>query len=321
MGRRRKGRNISGILVLDKPQDLSSNSALQKVRRLLNASKAGHTGSLDPLATGVLPLCFGEATKFSQYLLDADKAYTSTFVLGATMTTGDAYGELLDVIDASAITLDDVEQAIKPLSGAIEQVPPMYSALKHNGQPLYKLARQGIEIPRKSRPVTIYDFTIKAFRPGVAAEVDVYIRCSKGTYVRSLSEDLGKALGCGAHVKVLRRVQAGAFLSDQQHNMADLEALAEQEDGFEQLDKLLIPMDFAVKDFPSVTISDEAEPFLMQGQAQSLDLALNQDIPELSSLVRIYSVSGDFLGLGTMSANNVVAAKRLVVKNNEKQQN
>src|SRR6056297_3245794 len=181
MARRRRGRPIDGILILDKPSGLSSNKALQRVKYLFNAAKAGHTGSLDPLATGVLPLCFGEATKLSQYLLGADKVYDSTFTLGVATTTGDAEGEERFRKDAGDITLEQVERAISPFRGSIEQIPSMYSAIKHDGRPLYELARQGIEVPRKARCIRVYGYDVLAYRPGPAAEVDVRVRCSKGT--------------------------------------------------------------------------------------------------------------------------------------------
>ena len=208
MARRRRGRPVNGILVLDKPLGMSSNQALQTAKRLYFAAKAGHTGSLDPLATGVLPLCFGEATKFSQYLLDADKAYESTFVLGTATDTGDAEGQVLETTDASGISEADVSAALDRFRGEIEQVPSMFSAIKHNGQPLYKLARQGKEVERKSRRVVIKQLELRDFRTGggqqgTAPEVDVYLECSKGTYVRSIAEDLGKVLGCGAFVSAL----------------------------------------------------------------------------------------------------------------------
>ena len=200
MARQRRGRPLDGILVLDKPAGVSSNRALQMVKRLYGAAKAGHTGSLDPLATGVLPLCFGEATKFSQFLLDADKAYESTFVLGVATATGDAEGEVLETLDAAAVTAADVAAALAGFRGEIEQVPSMYSALKHHGQPLYKLARRGEEVERKARRVVIRKLELRDFRGGALPEVDVYLECSKGTYVRSIAEDLGRMLACGAHV-------------------------------------------------------------------------------------------------------------------------
>ena len=192
MGRVRRGRKVNGVLVLNKPAGMTSNDAVQQAKRIFAAQKVGHTGSLDPLATGVLPLCFGEATKFSQYLLDADKKYRAHIKLGVTTDTGDADGEVLERKDVAGITADDVRQALGAFRGKIQQLPPMYSALKHNGQPLYKLARQGIEVERKIREVTVFSNELNEFN---GDECVLELHCSKGTYVRSIAEDLGNALG------------------------------------------------------------------------------------------------------------------------------
>jgi len=209
LAKKKQRRSVHGVLVLDKPLGLSSNQALQRAKFLFNAAKAGHTGALDPLASGVLPLCFGEATKFSQYLLDADKRYQATFRLGLATESGDMDAPVVHEGDASAITEDQVLQAVANYRGNIEQVPPMYSALKHQGQPLYKLAREGKEIERPPRAVCVYVYEVLDFRPGPNAELDVDIHCSKGTYIRSLAIDLGMDLGVGAVVSKLRRTQAG----------------------------------------------------------------------------------------------------------------
>ena len=265
MARRRRGRPIDGILVLDKPLGLSSNHALQMAKRLYYAAKAGHTGSLDPLATGVLPLCFGEATKFSQYLLDADKAYASTFVLGTTTDTGDAEGQVVEARGAADIRESEVASALEHFRGEIEQVPSMYSAIKQDGQPLYKLARQGLEVERKARRVMISTLELRAFRGGEAAEVDIYLECSKGTYVRSIAEDLGKALGCGAHVSALRRTRAGPFTLDDSVTMSTLEALKANEQ-LRQMDELLLPADTALQGLPLVKLSESSGFYMRQGQ-------------------------------------------------------
>lgn len=226
--RRTPRRIVDGVLFLDKPVGISSNNALQKARWLLSAAKGGHTGTLDPMASGLLPLTFGEATKFSQTLLDADKAYDATVLLGVTTTTADAEGEVLaccpvDVSDAA------IEAAIATLRGEIEQVPPMYSALKHHGKALYEYAREGIEIPREPRRVTIYRFELLE-RDGDSLKVRV--ECSKGTYVRTLASDLGALLGCGAHLTALRRTKIGPFGLDVSLPLADFEAVpAEERDG------------------------------------------------------------------------------------------
>ena len=308
MGRRRRGRPVNGILVLDKPLGESSNRSLQRAKRLYDAAKAGHTGSLDPLATGVLPLCFGEATKFSQYLLDADKGYESTFTLGRTTATADAEGETLTVSDASGVTEAAVEEAMGGLRGAIEQLPPMYSALKQNGQPLYKLARQGIEVERKPRPVEIKDFELRAFRGGEQAEVDVVIACSKGTYVRTLAEDLGKALGCGAHVSALRRTRSGPFTLADSVTMETLSALKENEQ-LAQMDQLLLPADAPLGSLPLVTLSESGGFYLRQGQP-----VLVPNAP-CSGMVRVALQDGEFLGVGEILDDGRVAPRRLVVTN------
>jgi tRNA pseudouridine55 synthase len=299
---------VNGILVLDKPIGESSNRSLQIAKRLYDAAKAGHTGSLDPLATGVLPLCFGEATKFSQYLLDADKGYESTFTLGRTTATADAEGETLVVSDASAVTEADVEAAIGGLRGAIEQLPPMYSALKQNGQPLYKLARQGIEVERKLRPVVIKAFELRAFRSGAEAQADVVIECSKGTYVRTLAEDLGRALGCGAHVSALRRTRSGPFTLADSVTMATLIALRDNEQ-LAQMDQLLLPTDAALGGLPLVTLSESGGFYLRQGQP-----VLVPNAP-CNGMVRVALPDGEFLGVGEILDDGRVAPRRLIVTN------
>ncbi|TDG12651.1 tRNA pseudouridine(55) synthase TruB [Seongchinamella unica] len=307
MARRRRGRPISGILVLDKPLGMSSNQALQVAKRLYFAAKAGHTGSLDPLATGVLPLCFGEATKFSQYLLDADKAYQSTFVLGTITDSGDAEGQVLETNDASAISEADVARALEAFRGEIEQVPSMFSAIKQNGQPLYKLARQGIEVERKSRQVVIHQLELRDFRQsGERAEVDIYLECSKGTYVRSIAEDLGQALGCGAHVSALRRTRAGPFSIEDSVSLNTLEGL-KQNDQLAQMDELLLPADTAVKALPLVELAESGGFYLRQGQP-----VLVPNAPA-SGMVRVALETGEFLGVGEILDDGRVAPRRLVV--------
>ncbi|MCX2974746.1 tRNA pseudouridine(55) synthase TruB [Halieaceae bacterium IMCC8485] len=306
MARRRRGRAVSGILVLDKPLGVSSNHALQAAKRLYFAAKAGHTGSLDPLATGVLPLCFGEATKFSQYLLDADKAYQSTFVLGTVTDSGDAEGQILETNDASDVGEADVQQALEAFRGEIEQVPSMFSAIKQNGQPLYKLARQGIEVERKSRTLVIKKLELLEFRPGERPEVDVYLECSKGTYVRSIAEDLGRALGCGAHVSALRRTKAGPFSLEDSVTMNTLETL-KQNDAVAQMDDLLLPADTAVKSLPLVELGESGGFYIRQGQP-----VLVPNAPG-SGMVRVALETGEFLGVGEILDDGRVAPRRLIV--------
>lgn len=306
MARRRRGRALDGILILDKPAGLSSNRALQQVKRLYGAAKAGHTGSLDPLATGVLPLCFGEATKFSQFLLDADKAYESTFLLGIATATGDAEGEVLATTDASAISEADVAKALEAFRGEIEQVPSMYSALKHQGQPLYKLARRGQEVERKARRVVIKRLELRAFRCGVQPEVDIYLECSKGTYVRSIAEDLGTLLECGAHVSSLRRTRAGAFGIESSVTMATLEAL-KAGDRLADMDALLLPADTAVDNLPLVSLSESGGFYMRQGQP-----VLVPNAP-CNGMVRVALETGEFLGVGEILDDGRVAPRRLIV--------
>jgi len=306
VGRRRRGRPVDGILVLDKPRGLSSNQALQAAKRLYFAAKAGHTGSLDPLATGVLPLCFGEATKFSQYLLDADKAYESTFVLGTATASGDAEGEVLQRRDASNLSEADVVTALEAFRGEIEQVPSMFSAIKQDGQPLYKLARKGLEVERKSRRVVVKQLELREFRGGDAPEADIYLECSKGTYVRSIAEDLGHALGCGAHVSALRRTRAGPFSLEDSVTLATLEALKENEE-LAQMDELLLPADTAVLTLPLVKLSESGGFYMRQGQPLLVPNA------PCDGMVRIALESGEFLGVGEILDDGRVAPRRLIV--------
>jgi len=306
VGRRRHGRPLDGILVLDKPPGLTSNRALQMAKRLYGAAKAGHTGSLDPLATGVLPLCFGEATKFSQYLLDADKAYTSSFVLGVATATGDAEGEVLATQDASGVTRDAIERALENFRGEIDQVPSMFSAIKHDGKPLYKLAREGREVERKARRVVIKQLELRAFRPGKKAEVDIYLECSKGTYVRSIAEDLGKALGCGAHVSALRRTRAGPFEIADSVTLNTLEALKSNEQ-VAAMDKLLLPADTALGGLPLVKLSESGGFYLRQGQPVQVPNA------PCNGMVRVALETGEFLGIGEILDDGRVAPRRLIV--------
>ncbi|MCZ6828473.1 MAG: tRNA pseudouridine(55) synthase TruB [Gammaproteobacteria bacterium] len=306
MARRRKGRHIDGILLLDKPQGVSSNHALQAVKRLFFAAKAGHTGSLDPIATGVLPLCFGEATKFSRFLLDADKAYTSTFVLGAQTDTGDSEGSIVESRDASHISAAAVEQVLAQFRGEIEQVPPMYSALKRDGQPLYKLARAGQVVERKPRPVVITELELLAFRAGEQAQVDVHIACSKGTYIRTLAEDIGKVLGCGAHVSALRRTKAGPFSASLAVSMTTLESL-KQNEAHTEMDALLLPADAALGNLPMVQLTESGGFYIRQGQPVRVPNS------PCSGMVRVGLESGEFLGVGEILDDGRVAPRRLIV--------
>jgi tRNA pseudouridine55 synthase len=291
---------IDGILLYDKEIGLSSNRALQQVKRLLNARKAGHTGSLDPLASGLLPICFGEATKLSQYLLDSDKRYLTTFKLGETTTTGDCEGDVIEEKPVNVTSLQ-LEQALATFSGLIEQVPPMYSALKKDGQPLYKLARQGIEVERKPRSVEIIDLKLISF-DGHSVELDVH--CSKGFYIRSLAVDLGELLVCGAHVTELRRTSVGKFNIEDSINMDELAELSQQQ----QLEQLL-PLDAGIDAMQAVSLSDDASYYFCQGQ----QVRTANDAQE--GLVRVYNENGDFLGIGEALSGRRIKPKRLLSTN------
>ncbi len=303
MARRRKGRPVNGILVLDKPTGMSSNAALQTARRLFDAQKAGHTGALDPLASGVLPICFGEATKFSQYLLDADKAYHSVFRLGVCTASGDAEGEELSRVDASHIDLAAVEAAVPAFRGEITQIPSMFSALKHQGQPLYKLARQGIEVERKSRRVTIHSLQLGDFVAAEHPSLAVDVHCSKGTYIRSIAEDLGGTLGVGGHVETLRRTQAGPFHLGQAVTLDELRERLENE-GLGALDALLLPVETPVMHLPEITISADLGHYFLHGQS-----VMKSALPE--GLLRVYVEGLGFVGLGECNDDAMLAPRRL----------
>ena len=307
MARRKKGRQVDGLLVLDKPTGMSSNAALQQAKRLFGAAKAGHTGSLDPLATGVLPLCFGEATKFSQFLLDADKGYESTFVLGVGTDTADADGAVIAQASAVHLTEDAVTQAMATLTGAIEQVPPMYSALKVDGQPLYKRARAGEQIERAARPVEIYGFELLSFEPGDQVRLGVKVRCSKGTYIRTLAEDLGAALGVPAHVATLRRCQSGPFALDDCVTPEQLTAVKASGTDTD-LDALLQPIESGIQHLPRLSLSEAATFYIRQGQP-----VLVPNGPQ-SGMVRIADAGGLFLGVGDMRDDGKLAPKRLLAQ-------
>jgi tRNA pseudouridine55 synthase len=290
---------------------MTSNDALQKAKRLFFANKAGHTGSLDPLATGVLPLCFGEATKFSQYLLNADKRYESTFRLGLATETGDCDGEVITIKEASHISRETIEATLPQFRGEISQIPSMYSALKYQGKPLYKWAREGVEVPRESRKVTIYEYEITAFREnGLHPEVDVKVHCSKGTYIRSLAEDLGRQLNVGAHVSRLHRTMAGPFDESRSVNLQTLIELRGEGEG-ELLDHLLMPVDSPVSGIPNVIISDEMGDYFRQGQAVMSTEAYR--FAEEGGMVRVSLDNGEFLGVAELIEGQL-APKRVVVK-------
>ena len=313
--RRRKGRELNGILLLDKPQGNSSNGVLQKVRHLYFAAKAGHTGSLDPLATGMLPICFGEATKFSQYLLDADKKYQVTAKLGELTTTGDAEGELIQSAPVGTWTTEQMDAVMAPFIGDIMQVPPMYSALKHQGQPLYKLARQGIEIERKARPVTIYSLKWEQIAPD---RLEMLVFCSKGTYIRTLVEDIGKSLGCGAHVEQLRRVKAGPF-DGGMLTMEQLSEASELDSSHEALDGFLLPVHDALRGYPQLCVDGLEAKVFLQGQVVALSGTDEKNLAE-GALVQVWREENnqhvEFLGMGELETGWRVSPKRLMRTDN-----
>ncbi|MDT8429722.1 MAG: tRNA pseudouridine(55) synthase TruB [Pseudomonadales bacterium] len=307
-GRRQRGRNISGMIVVDKPQGVSSNACLQEVKRIFNASKAGHTGSLDPLATGVLPLCLGEATKVSQYLLEADKSYTTRIRLGVRTDTADSEGTVISERDASHVSRQDIVNLLPQFTGRINQLPPMYSALKHQGTPLYRLAREGREVERQPRAVTIYRLEMTDFMP---QEFELEISCSKGTYIRTIADDLGEALGCGAHVIALRRLQAGGFTLANCVTMPALRAMrpehTEEPDAFAALDKLLVGADQAVLQLPAVVLPQSTAWFIKQGQP-----VMVRHLPA-DGLVRLYEEQ-EFIGIGVILDDGRVAPRRLMTQ-------
>ncbi len=306
--RRAQGRDLDGVLVLDKSGGMSSNQALQKAKRLFNAAKAGHTGALDPLATGVLPLCFGEATKFSQFLLDADKTYRVRACFGVTTNTLDAEGEIQVEKDASSLAREQVAAALDSFRGDILQVPPMFSALKRDGKPLYQLARQGLEVEREPRQVTIHSLEMTGFWPGARAEAEFEASCSKGTYIRTLIADMGDLLGVGAHVTALRRTRAGPYTESMAVSIDQLEAELSGKSP-ESLDHHLLPMDSPAQSLPRLDLDQQSVRFFMQGQAvmssEAYRFAAEGDI------VRVFAEGGDFLGVAEVSEARVLP-RRLV---------
>lgn len=290
---------VSGILPLDKPAGMTSNHILQRIKRLYRATKAGHTGSLDMIATGMLPICFGEATKLSGFLLTADKGYHVTCQLGVTTNTGDSEGEIENRSPVPQLTTEDVEQKLCHFRGVQQQVPPMYSAVRYKGKQLYKLARQGIQVERKPRRIEIY--TLSLLKLGQQT-LELELSCSKGTYVRTLVWDLGNALGCGAHVIALRRLWSGPFKSEDMITVAGLEAAAGQ--GEHTLDTLLLPADCALMDKPSLCLDESTTWYLRQGQPVMVPHAPTE------GLVRLYNARR-FIGIGRINDRGLVGPERL----------
>ena len=300
--KRQQGRNINGILLLDKAIGITSNTALQQIKRLFKARKAGHTGSLDPLASGLLPICLGEATKLSSFLLDSDKEYEGTCQFGTKTTTGDAEGEVISTRPVPDLSQERLQQVCDAFTGQIEQIPPMHSAIKKNGQPLYKLAHQGIEIEREAREVTIHELRILEIQESAFR---FHLRCSKGTYVRTLVEDIGEQIGCGAHLASLRRTAVGPFhLQDAVTEEALLGIAADQ--GMAGLDALLIPMDQALEKWPAVQLTENSAYYVQQGQAVQVAKA------PTTGWVRLFAGNDRFLGVGQILDDGRVAPKRLI---------
>jgi tRNA pseudouridine55 synthase len=303
--RRNPGRDVTGILLLDKPLGLTSNDALQRIKRLYRAAKAGHTGSLDPLATGLLPVCLGAATKFSAFLLDADKRYRVRVHLGVTTTTADAEGEVVETRAVEGVDPARVRAVLAKFLGQIDQLPPMYSAVKHAGERLYKLARQGIEVERTPRQIQIFSLDLLACE---LPEIELEVHCSKGTYVRTLAEEIGRELGCGGHVSQLRRTGVGPYAETVVPfiTLDQVRDLAEAEGAAPRLDALLLPLDSALGHWPAVRLSADAAFYLQQGQAVLIPRAPTE------GLVRLYDVSEHFLGVGEIQDDGKVQPKRLV---------
>lgn len=295
--KQRKGNPVNGMLLLDKPSGCSSNQALQKAKYLLNARKAGHTGSLDPIATGLLPLCFGETTKISGLLLNADKTYQVAIRLGVSTETGDCEGKVVEEKPVQ-VEQEQIEPVLKRYRGHYDQIPPMYSALKKNGQPLYKLARQGITLKREARPVCVYSLVMEDREADL---ITLTVSCSRGFYIRTLAEDIGRDLGCGAHVDSLRRTRVGEFTLEQSISLEQLEATVSPR----QRESLLLPTDKGLAHLPEVRIPDNLARYIQLGQSVR---ASQSTTP---GLVRVYAETNGFLGLAEVTEDNRLAPKRM----------
>lgn len=297
---RRKGRALHGLLLLDKPSGITSNQALQNVKKIYDADKAGHTGSLDPLATGLLVICFGRATKISDFLLNSDKHYQVSLKLGVTTDTGDADGRITSKQGVPPLTNPQIQHALKHFTGDIEQVPPMYSALKHRGTRLYRLARQGIEVGRPSRPVKVHKLRLIKKEAGV---LYLEVLCSKGTYIRTLVEDLGKYLGCGAHVHGLRRTGLGPFVNPELHTLMELEEASAA--GVSSLDEMILPVEHALSSWPALSLDQDVMDKIHHGCPVR--------VPRLPAqrVIRIYDASDRFFGIGTVLEDGRIVPKRL----------
>ncbi len=292
-------RLIDGLLLVNKPRDLTSNAVLQQVKRLFNAKKTGHTGSLDPLATGMLPMCFGEATKFSQYLLDADKCYEVTGLLGIKTNTADSMGEVIDRVDDFTVSDAALQQTLDEFLGPIKQIPSMFSALKHQGRPLYKFAREGIDIERKARDITIHALQLNDFN---GREFKLTVTCSKGTYIRNLVEDIGQRLGVFAHVTQLHRVYTAGLANEVMYSLDELLSKSD-----ELLQQCLLPVDRAIDYFPTLVLDNDTVHGLKQGRALQLP-----NVQPSSDCVRVYDQNNQFIGLCEWELSGALKGKRLV---------
>lgn len=299
---RKKGRDVHGVFLLDKPQGMSSNDIMQKVKRLFQANKAGHTGALDPLATGMLPICLGEATKFSQFLLDSDKRYFVTAKLGERTDTSDAEGQVVETREVNMLEAD-ILAALPQFRGDILQVPTMFSALKHNGKPLYEYARQGITVEREARPITIFELTFIEYN---APYLSLEVHCSKGTYIRTLVDDLGEVLGCGAHVSVLRRLAVADYPVKEMMPIEELQLLAESFPQ-QELDRLLLPMDTAVASLATLNLTESQTKAVKFGQRVKFE-----NSEQIYGLVRLFSNIQQFLGVAEITSDNVIRPNRMI---------
>ncbi len=295
-------RPINGLLLIDKPKGITSNAALQHIKRLFHAKKAGHTGSLDPLADGMLPICFGEATKFSQYLLNADKIYLVKAKLGVRTVTGDSEGEIVEQKTVPELTRRQIEKYLSPFRGTIDQIPSMYSALKYNGRPLYELARQGIDVPRASRRISIHELSVLDWKDSI---LELFVHCSKGTYVRTLVDDLGQAIGCGAHVIALRRLSVGGF---EESGMLSIPRLEKEYDknNLAAIDRYILPVESMVSCLPAIKLSKTTAYYLRNGHAVMVPNAPTQ------GFVRLRENEHDFIGIGEVLSDGKIAPRRLV---------
>lgn len=299
---RKKGRDVHGVFLLDKPKGMSSNDIMQRVKRLFRANKVGHTGALDPLATGMLPICLGEATKFSQFLLDSDKRYFVTAKLGERTDTSDAEGQVVETCEVNVLEAD-ILAALPQFRGDILQVPTMFSALKHNGKPLYEYARQGITVEREARPITIFELKFVEYQ---APYLSLEVHCSKGTYIRTLVDDLGEVLGCGAHVSVLRRLAVGDYPVEEMMPIEELQLLAESFPQ-QELHRLLLPMDTAVASLPQINLDESQTKAVKFGQRVKFENG-----EQVYGLVRLFSNTRQFLGVAEITADNVIRPNRMV---------